>query len=46
MRKQEYRLGYNGMYEVKTHTWFKDFDWDRLMKKQLTPPFVPPVQHS
>lgn len=27
---------------LKSHVWFEQFDWDKLMEKELKPPFVPP----
>ncbi|CAM0139427.1 Serine/threonine-protein kinase [Umbelopsis sp. WA50703] len=27
--------------EIKTHRFFKDIDWDKLAKKQISPPFKP-----
>lgn len=38
------RLGYNGAKEVKSHPFFKDIDWDKLDKKELSPPWKPNVQ--
>jgi cGMP-dependent protein kinase len=36
----ELRLG--GSYAaLKAHTWFDDFDWDKLYNKELKPPFLP-----
>ena len=29
--------------ELKRHPWFAKIDWDKLMKKQLEPPFKPVV---
>jgi cGMP-dependent protein kinase len=26
---------------LKSHTWFADFDWDKLLEKQLKPPYLP-----
>jgi hypothetical protein len=43
IRKSEQRLGHNGLYEVKSHPWFKDFNWTALLKKNIKPPFVPGV---
>jgi len=40
-RKPSNRLGLNGPSEVKNHPWLKDFPWDKLMNKQLSPPFMP-----
>jgi len=31
-RRPENRLGLNGCAELKTHVWFKDFEWKRLAK--------------
>jgi len=33
--------GPDGYAEVKFHSWFKDFSWDGLLSRQLTPPFLP-----
>lgn len=33
--------GPDGYAEVKFHNWFKDFSWDGLLSRQLTPPFIP-----
>ena len=41
-RKPEKRLGYkNGIIELKNHKFFKDFDWNKLLNKQLIPSFIP-----
>lgn len=41
-KKQEDRLGFhNGVAEIKQHAFFKGVDWDRVLKKQLTPPLIP-----
>lgn len=41
-RKPVNRLGSNGPDEVKSHVWFKNFDWDSLNKRTMKSPFVPP----
>jgi serine/threonine protein kinase len=28
---------------IKRHPYFAGLDWDKLMRKEITPPFVPPV---
>lgn len=33
----------NGPEEVKEHVWLKDVDWDKLYRKVLPSPFVPPI---
>ena len=41
-RKPEKRLGYkNGIIELKAHKFFKDFDWNKLLNKELIPSFIP-----
>lgn len=42
-RKPINRLGLNGPEEVKSHNWFKNFDWDKLYNKEIPPPFIPSV---
>ena len=41
LRKAKKRLGYNGIHELKNHTWMKDVDWEKLSEKKIEPPFVP-----
>jgi len=39
-RTPEKRWG--GSYAaLKSHTWFSEFDWDKLLDKQLKPPYLP-----
>ena len=38
------RLGVNGVQEILSHPWFKDLDMDKLLKKELTPPYIPKVK--
>lgn len=40
-RKQQVRLGFKGVEEVKAHSWFQDFSWQELFQKTLKSPFVP-----
>jgi len=40
-RKPINRLGLNGPAEVKAHPWLKNFPWQKLLNKELEPPFVP-----
>ncbi|GIX65109.1 protein kinase G AGC kinase family member PKG [Babesia caballi] len=42
-RVPEVRLGssINGFKDIKDHSYFKDFDWDKLSGRALQPPFVP-----
>lgn len=40
------RLGVNGVEEILSHPWFADLDMDKLVKKELTPPYVPKVQED
>lgn len=38
------RLGTKGGDEVKAHPWFGDIEWDRLIRKEIEPPFKPKVR--
>jgi hypothetical protein len=42
-RKQENRLGYNGISELKNHPWFKKTDWEKIENRKIIPSFLPPV---
>jgi serine/threonine protein kinase len=44
LRKPTSRLGLNGPKEVKSHVWFKDFDWTALISRKMTSPFIPSVK--
>ena len=41
VRKREYRLGYNGIKEVKEHPWIKYYPWEMILDKTLPSPFIP-----
>lgn len=40
------RLGTKGGDEVKGHPWFADIQWDKLIKKEIEPPFKPKVRST
>ncbi len=42
-RKRERRLGDHGVFEVKAHPWFKNFDWTSFDKKIPEAPFIPKI---
>lgn len=35
------RLGYHGAHEVKSHEWFYDVDWEKVLSKTAVPPYKP-----
>ena len=35
------RIGYLEPSEIKNHIWIKDYPWDKLLNKEIIPPFVP-----
>ena len=35
----EKRIGFNDINELKNHSWFKAFDWNKLEKKEIESPF-------
>lgn len=45
-RDPEKRLGSNGGTDVKHHPWFGDIDWDKLVRKEIDPPFKPKVRSA
>ena len=40
-RKQEERIGYGGIDEIKSHPWFNDIDWSKIENKKYPSPFMP-----
>jgi len=39
------RLGTSaGAEDIKSHAWFAEVPWDRMLKKDLDVPFLPPVK--
>jgi len=45
-RKSNSRLGANGPSEVKSHVWFKDYDWEAIKNKSAVAPFIPPNEDN
>jgi len=33
------RIGFNDINELKNHSWFKEFDWNKFEKKEIESPF-------
>jgi len=40
----EKRLGFRGAHEIKSHEFFAEIQWDKLLKQELAPPFTPDVR--
>jgi serine/threonine protein kinase len=40
-KKPEHRLGGKSTDQVKDHEWFAGLDWERLLRKEIPPPYVP-----
>ncbi|CAK84960.1 unnamed protein product (macronuclear) [Paramecium tetraurelia] len=40
-RKPANRLGFNEPQELRQHSWFKNFPWQKLYNKELKAPFIP-----
>ncbi len=38
------RLGANGIDEIMAHPFFRDLDLEKLLRKELTPPYKPEVE--
>ena len=35
-----------GVDEIKNHPWFAEIDWEKLLYKQIPPPYVPNVSEA
>ena len=44
--RPENRLGYEGFYQIKEHTWLKNFPWEKVDKGKLDPVFQPKVLNN
>lgn len=40
-KQPQMRLG-GSFAALKANKWFDTFDWDKLMDKELNPPYIPP----
>ncbi|AQZ17749.1 YPK1 (YKL126W) and YPK2 (YMR104C) [Zygosaccharomyces parabailii] len=45
-RDPKRRLGYHGSEEIKTHPFFSQLSWKRLLMKGYIPPYKPPVSSA
>eukprot|EP00735_Rhodelphis_limneticus_P001946 TRINITY_DN1267_c0_g1::TRINITY_DN1267_c0_g1_i1::g.26800::m.26800 TRINITY_DN1267_c0_g1::TRINITY_DN1267_c0_g1_i1::g.26800 ORF type:complete len:782 (-),score=302.12,sp/P00516/KGP1_BOVIN/37.69/8e-131,sp/P00516/KGP1_BOVIN/32.73/3e-38,sp/P00516/KGP1_BOVIN/31.86/2e-10,Pkinase/PF00069.20/3.8e+03,Pkinase/PF00069.20/2.1e-68,cNMP_binding/PF00027.24/2e-18,cNMP_binding/PF00027.24/3.5e-20,cNMP_binding/PF00027.24/1.2e-18,Pkinase_Tyr/PF07714.12/7.3e+02,Pkinase_Tyr/PF07714.12/1.2e-31,Kinase-like/PF14531.1/5.7e+ len=43
---QRYGCLQGGATDVKSHPWFKGFDWEALEKKSMKPPYVPTIKDA
>lgn len=39
-------VGPDGVEEIKAHSFFATIDWDKLLKKEIQPPFKPAVSRA
>ena len=37
---------FKSVREIKNHPWFADVNWDHLLEKKVSPPFLPSVYES
>lgn len=42
-KSRKTRLGANGVDEILAHKWFSDLDMDKLVRKELVPPYKPAI---
>jgi hypothetical protein len=40
------RLGSSGFRPIQDHLWFKGFDWVALLRREVTPPYIPPADYT
>ena len=45
-RKNNQRLGYRGIYEIKDHLWLDDVDWENIEKKNFDINQIPLIPYS
>ena len=45
-RNPEGRLGYNGVEEIKSHSFCKTIDWHQIYNKKIKPPLRPHLRNS
>lgn len=45
-KKKRLGCGPGGWDEVKSHSWFKDVDWDKLARKEVQPPITPDLTRA
>ena len=45
-RKENERLGYRGIEEVKSHQWLKDIDWSAMGRKVMESPISPDLSRN
>ena len=38
------RIGYNGIDEIKKHKFFESVDFDKVLNKEIEPPFIPRIE--
>ena len=36
----------NGVKDITTHRFFKNIDWDKLLRKEITTPYIPKVKSN
>jgi len=42
----EKRLGSKGTEEIKSHPFFRDVDYEKFQRLEVTPPYIPPVNQT
>ena len=45
-KNKKTRLGVNGIDEILAHAWFKSLDMEKLMKRELEPPYKPEIKED
>jgi len=45
-KNKKTRLGANGIDEILKHPWFRTLDIEKLLKKQIDPPYKPEIKED
>ena len=46
IRKDVKRFGFYNELDIKSHPWFYDINFDKIIKKELISPFIPKINHD
>jgi hypothetical protein len=45
-KNKKTRLGANGIEEILKHPWFRNLDIDKLLRREIEPPYKPEIKED